>query len=61
MKLEVHYRIPGIPIFRYITPLYFEYDADRKIWTATENIPAKHRSLGKLATGNIGKIELNFH
>ena len=61
MKLEVHYRIPGIPIFRYTTPLYFEYDADRKIWTATETIPVKHRSLGKLTIGNIGKIELNFH
>ena len=61
MKLEVHYRIPGIPIFRYTTLLYFKYDPNRKIWAVTESIPPKHRSLGNLATGNIGKIELNFH
>ena len=61
MKLEVHYRIPGMPIFRYTTPLYFEYDAESKIWAATETIPVKHRSLGKLTVGNIGKVKLNFH
>jgi hypothetical protein len=61
MKLAVRYRIPGIPIFRYTTPLYFEYDPNLKIWGATKNIPPKYRSLGNLAIGNVGKIELNFH
>ena len=61
MKLAVRYRIPGIPIFRYTTPLYFEYDFSRKIWAATKSIPPKYRSLGNLAIGNIGTIELSFH
>jgi len=61
MKLAVRYRIPNIPIFRYTTRLYFEYDPDRKIWAATKSIPPKYRSLGNLAIGNIGKVELNFH
>jgi hypothetical protein len=60
MKLAVRYRIPGNPIFRYTTPLYFEYDPDRKIWAATRSIPTKYRSLGNLAIGNIGEIELSF-
>jgi hypothetical protein len=60
MKLAVRYRIPGIPIFRYTTPLYFEYDQNRKTWRATKNIPPRYRSLGNLAVGNIRKIELNF-
>lgn len=61
MKLAVRYRIPGIPIFRYTAPLYFKYDPNRKIWAVTKSIPAKHRSLGKFAIGNVGKIEVNFH
>jgi hypothetical protein len=61
MKLVVRYRIPGIPIFRYTTLFYFKYDPSRKIWAVTESIPAKHRSLGNLAIGNIDKIELDFH
>lgn len=61
MKLAVRYRIPGIPIFRYTTPLYFKYDPNGKIWATTKSIPPKYRSLGNLAIGNIGKIELNFH
>jgi hypothetical protein len=61
MKLAVRYRIPGIPIFRYTTPLYFEYDLNRKIWAATKTIPPRYRSLGNLAIGNIGEIELDFH
>lgn len=60
MKLAVRYRIPVIPIFRYTTLLYFKYNADRKLWTATKSIPPKYRSLGKLATGNVGEIELSF-
>jgi hypothetical protein len=60
MKLAVRYMIPGIPIFRYTTPLYFEYAPDLKVWTATKGIPPKYRALGNLAVGNIGKIELSF-
>lgn len=60
MKLVVRYRIPGIPIFRYITPLYFKYDPNRKLWAVTETIPPQHRSLGNIAIGKVGKIELNF-
>ena len=60
MKLAVRYRIPGISIFRYTKPLYFEYDQNRKTWATTKNIPPRYRSLGNLAVGNIGKIELNF-
>jgi hypothetical protein len=61
MKLLVRYRIPGIPIFRYTTPLYFKCHPNRKTWDAVKHIPAKHRSLGNLAVGNVGKIELDFH
>ncbi len=61
MKLAVRYRIPGIPIFRYTAPLYFKYDPNRKTWDAIKHIPAKHRSIGNLAIGNVGKIELDFH
>ena len=61
MKLAVRYRIPGIPIFRYTTPLYFKYDPSHRMWASTKNIPPKYRSLGNLAVGNIGKIELSFH
>ena len=61
MKLAVRYRIPGIPIFRYTTPLYFKYDPVHKMWAATKSIPPKYRSLGKLTMGNVGKIELTFH
>lgn len=60
MKLAVRYRIPGIPIFRYTTLSYFEFDPERQLWAPTENIPPKHRSLGKLGIGNVGKIELSF-
>lgn len=60
MKLAVRYTIPKIPIFRYTTLLYFEYAPSLKVWTATKNIPPKYRAFGKLAMGNIGKIELRF-
>jgi len=61
MKLVVRYRIPGIPMFRYTTPLYFKYDPTLKIWVATKSIPAKYRSLGSFAVGNIEEIALSFH
>ena len=61
MKLAVRYRIPGIPIFRYTAPLYFEYNATNKTWALTKSIPAKHRALGNLAIGNVDQIELSFH
>ena len=60
MKLAVRYTIPGVPIFRYTTPLYFEYARNLRIWTATNSIPVRYRALGKLTTGNVGKIELSF-
>ena len=60
MKLVVRYRIPGIPIFRYRTLSYFEFDPARQAWAPTEDIPAKHRALGKLGIGDVGKIELSF-
>ncbi|NVM23552.1 MAG: hypothetical protein HWN68_17440 [Desulfobacterales bacterium] len=61
MKLAVRYRIPGNPIFRYITMSYFRYDQNRKVWAAIKSIPVKYRSLGNVATGNVGRIELDFH
>ena len=60
MKLAVCYRVPDILIFRYTTPFYFEYDSNGKTWMPTKNIPPRYRSLGNLAMGNIGEIELNF-
>jgi hypothetical protein len=60
MKLAVRYTVPGIPIFRYTTPSYFQYDPNDKIWALTNRIPSKYRSLGKLATGNIDQIKLRF-
>jgi hypothetical protein len=61
MKLAVRYRIPGIPIFRYTTPLYFGYDATQKTWASAKSIPPKCRALGKVPLGNIGEIEIGFH
>ena len=61
MKLAVRYRIPGVPVFRYTTLLYFKYDPDRESWISTKSIPAKYRSLGSLGVGNVGKLELSFH
>jgi hypothetical protein len=61
MKLAVCYGIPGIPIFRYTAPLYFEYNATDKTWALTKSIPAKYRALGNLAIGNVDQIELSFH
>jgi hypothetical protein len=61
MKLAVRYSIPGIPIFRYTAPLYFEYNATNKTWALTKSIPAKYRALGNLAIGNVDQIELSFH
>jgi len=61
MKLALRYKIPGIPLFRYTTPLYFEYDTNSKLWTTTKSIPPKYRALGNIAIGNIGEIELSFH
>ncbi|UCG80857.1 MAG: hypothetical protein JSV60_00830 [Desulfobacterales bacterium] len=61
MKLAVRYRIPGVPIFRYTTPLYFVYDPSQKIWTSAKSIPPKYRALGKVPLGNIDEIELDFH
>lgn len=60
MKLAVRYTIPGIPIFRYTTPLYFRYAPSLRVWTPTKSVPPKYRALGNLALGNIGKIELSF-
>jgi len=61
MKLAVRYRIPGIPIFRYTAALYFVLDSHRQIWAPTKSIPPKYRSLGNLAMGNVGRIEISFH
>ena len=60
MKLAVRYGIPGIPVFRYATLLYFRYDRDRQTWTATKTIPPRYRALGNLGIGNVGMIELDF-
>ena len=60
MKLVIRYSIPGIPVFRFATRLYFEHDEKQKIWAATKQIPPKHRALGSLTIGNVGKIELIF-
>jgi len=61
MKLAVRYRIPGIPVFRYTSIWYFRFDPQRQIWGPRESIPPKYRSLGNLAMGNVGRIELTFH
>lgn len=61
MKLAVRYTIPGMPVFRYTEPLFFEYDSDHKRWATTENIPIKYRSLGNLTVGDVEGIELSFH
>jgi hypothetical protein len=61
MKLAVRYRIPGLPIFRYTKPLFFEYDPDLKTWEVTESVPLRYRSLGNLTVGNVEQIELSFH
>ncbi|MGD8513713.1 MAG: hypothetical protein PVG85_07150 [Deltaproteobacteria bacterium] len=61
MKLAVRYKIPGIPTFRYTSSWYFEFDPQRQIWESRKSIPPKYRSLGNLAMGNVGRIELEFH
>ncbi len=61
MKLAVRYRIPGIPIFRYTAVSYFEFDPCRQMWARRESIPPQYRSLGNLAMGNVGRIQLAFH
>jgi hypothetical protein len=61
MKLAVRYRIPGIPIFRYTAVSYFEFDPCRQMWAQRQSIPPQCRSLGNLAMGNVGRIELEFH
>ncbi len=61
MKLAVRYRIPGVPIFRYTSPLYFAYDPSQKVWTSAKSIPPKYRALGKVPLGNIDEIALDFH
>jgi len=61
MKLALRYGIPGIPIFRYTSSWYFEFDPQRQTWGPRESIPPKYRSLGNLAMGNVGRIELTFH
>lgn len=61
MKLALRYRIPGIPVFRYTSVWYFQFNSQRQIWGPRESIPPKYRSLGNLAMGNVGRIELTFH
>jgi hypothetical protein len=60
MKLTLRYRIPGIPIFRYAAVSYFEFDPCRQMWAQRKSIPPQYRSLGNLAMGNVGRIELEF-
>lgn len=61
MKIAVRYRMPGIPIFRYTTTLYYQYDPARETWASTQNIPPKYRALGNLVVGDIEKIRVSFH
>jgi len=60
MKLILRYGIPNIPVFRFKTLLYFEYNPHRKTWEPRESIPVKFKSLGNLSVGNIGQLELTF-
>lgn len=60
MKLVTRYSIPGIPLFRFTTRFYFEYNEEQNAWVATKQIPPKHRALGSLTVGDVGRIELNF-
>jgi hypothetical protein len=61
MKLSVRYTIPGIPVFRYSEPLFFDLDSGLKRWEDAENIPLKYRSLGTLTVGDVEQINLSFH
>jgi len=61
MKLVIRYTIPGVPIFRFTTPLYFIFDEKQQEWISTGSIPPEHRALGNLAVGNVDKVDLNFH
>jgi hypothetical protein len=60
MKLAVRYKIPGIPLFRYTASWYFEFDPEGQTWGPRESIPPKYRSLGNMAMGNVGRIDLTF-
>jgi hypothetical protein len=60
MKLAIRYRIPRIPIFRYTSFLYYQFDPKHRQWTPVESIPPKYRALGKVGMGNVGKIELGL-
>ena len=60
MKLVLRYGIPGIPIFRFTTPLYFHYDAVGKTWKAEDHIPPEYRALGNVPIGNIDFVEVSF-
>jgi len=60
MKLAVRYCIPGIPIFRFTTFLYFEFDQKHRKWTPITSIPPRYRALGKVGMGDVGKIELGL-
>ncbi|MDY6952203.1 MAG: hypothetical protein SWE60_11870 [Thermodesulfobacteriota bacterium] len=60
MRLVIHYGIPHLPVLRYTTLLHFEFDATGQKWASVEAIPPKHRALGSLGLGNVGKIDLDF-
>jgi hypothetical protein len=60
LKLVVRYQIPGIPVFRYTSLLYLEYDQARHCWEQAETIPGRYRSFGRVGTGDVNVIRLAF-
>ena len=59
MRMVVHYQMPGIPVFRYRSVLYFRHDPRDQKWVVVAEIPAKYRSLGSMGRGNVEMIKLN--
>jgi hypothetical protein len=60
MKLAVRYRVPGIPVFRYTSRLYFEFEPKHQEWISIKSIPPKYRALGRIGMGDVEKIELGL-
>ncbi len=59
MRMVVHYQMPGIPVFRYRSVLYFRQPPRNQNWVVVDEIPAKYRSLGSMGRGNVEMIKLN--
>ena len=58
MRIVIHYQIPGVPLFRYRTVAYFEYDRKAKTWSMIDTMPARYRSLGNMGRGDVEMIKI---